>query len=64
MAPEARSRERLVLSGSIEELGEDIIGKLARLRKAVYAFVYLKVYPPFTCKFVEILFKNKFLRDL
>ena len=48
MVPESRGGERLVVARKIEALGEEVIGKLAGLRKAVDAFAYLEVYPPFT----------------
>ena len=64
VAPEARRGERLIVARSIEFLGEDIIGKLPRLRKTVYAFAYLEVYPTTAIKLVEIVCENSFFLDI
>ena len=64
VAREARHDDRLVVAGSIEALGEEIIDKLARLRKAVDNFVYLELHPNVASKLVEIVFENEFLRDI
>ena len=48
VAPEARHGESLVVAGSMEDLGEDIIGKISRLWKPVDALAYLEVHPTIT----------------
>ena len=45
VAPEARRDESLVVAGSMEAIGEEIIGKLSRLPKPIDALAYLKLYP-------------------
>ena len=62
--PEASCGDILVVAGIIEALGEEIIGDLSRLWKVVDAFAYLKLHPTVWSKLVEIVFENKFLRDI
>ena len=63
-APESRNGELFVVSSIVEALGEEVIGNIARLQKAVDVFTYLEVYPPFTRKSVDFIFENKFLWDI
>ena len=54
----------MVVSSSIEALGNEVVVELSILQKAVDAFAYLELYPPFTHKVVEIIIENKFLWDI
>ena len=63
VAPEARHGESLVVAGSMEDLGEDIIGKISILRKTIDALAYIKVHPNVARKIMEIVFVNEFFWD-
>ena len=64
VAPEARSSKILVLTVLVEALGEEVVGKLARLREAINAFSDFEVNPTFMHKLGEIVFANEFFRDI
>ena len=63
MAPEARDGERLILSCSMEACGEEIVGKFFRLGKDIDIFTDLEIDPTATCKFMEVVFVDEFIRD-
>ena len=62
VVPEAVGGEFVIVSCSVELFGEEIVGKLSRLGKAIDTFPNFEMYPPVLCEIMEVVFVDELLR--
>ena len=64
MEPESRCGGSLLVAVFVEAFGEEVVGELVSLGKAIDTFVNLEVYPAITGFVVEVVFLEKFTGDI
>ena len=64
VAPEVRGGECMIVSCSVEVFGEDIVGNISILGKAIDTFPNFEIDPTVLCKITEVIFVDEFFRDV
>ena len=54
----------MIASHSLEAFGEEIVGKISRLGKAIDTFPNFEIDPPVLCKIMEVVFVDKLFKDV
>ena len=54
----------MIVSCSIEEFGEETVGEISRLGKAIDTFTDFKINPTITRKVTEVVVIDEFFRDV
>ena len=64
MKPEARCGGSLSVAGFVEACGEEVVGNIYRLGKAVYTFANLEIYPAIAGFVGDVVLPEKFIRNI